>query len=220
MPIRVLLVDDQVLTRQGLKAALQLESDIEVLGEADNSRQAVEKAQALHPDVVLMDLMGPGGGGVEATRAIRQRCPGANILILTVYADYDLLRRAASAGAVGYVLKDIAPGNLANGIRAVNAGKTMLNPGLARRLLEDFCELPLPSTPGGAGHPQGITNREREVLAGVARGLSDKEIASSLFLSESTVKSHLRAVFHKLKVRNRAQAAAVIAENGQLSRIK
>jgi len=215
MSIRVLIVDDQALSRQGLRGALHPESDIEIVGEAEDGRSALEQALSLQPDVVLMDLMRPGGGGIEVTSAIKQKCPRTQIFILTVYPDPYLFRRAAAAGAVGYVLKDISPANLASGIRAVHNGKTMINPAIARRLVEDLF-----AGNGAAwsspGHQHGLTQREIDVLAGVAKGLSDKEIASRLFLSESTVKTHLRAVYHKLKLRNRAQAAAFMVDKGLL----
>ncbi len=215
MTIRVLIVDDQALTRQGLKGALHPESDIEIVGEAEDGRGALEKAVGLQPDVVLMDLMRPGEGGIEVTSAIKQRCPRTQILILTVSPDPYLFRRAAAAGAIGYVLKDISPMNLANGIRAVHNGTTMINPAVARRLVEDLF-----AGNGAAGissrHQYGLTQREIDVLAGVTKGLSDKEIASMLFLSESTVKTHLRTIYHKLKLRNRAQAAAFMVDKGLL----
>ncbi len=224
MTIRVLIADDQVLTRQGLKGVLQSEPDVVIVGEAASGSEALEKAISLRPDVVLMDLMGPGEAGIDTTRAIRHRCPDTQVLVLTVYADHRLLRKSAEAGAVGYVLKDIPPTDLVNGIRAVHTGKTVVNPVLCRRLLEDFfndsesAESAPPAAAMGSLH--GLTQRETEVLALVAQGWSDREIASKLFLSEFTVKSHLRAIFNKLKLRNRAQAAAFLAERTVLAKSK
>ena len=225
MSIRVLIADDQILTRQGLKSVFQLESDVVIVGEAETGSEALEKAISLRPDVVLMDLMGPGEGGIDTTRAIRQRCPETQVLVLTSYADHRLLRKSAEAGAVGYVLKDIPPADLVDGIRAVHTGKTAVNPVLCRRLMEDLFnnteanhEVAIPVL--DAGHLHGLTQRETEVLVLVAQGWSDKEIASKLFLSESTVKSHLRAIFHKLKLRNRAQGAAFLAERTLLPKSK
>lgn len=221
MAIRVLIADDQVLSRQGLKGVLQSEPDVVIVGEAETGSEALEKAISLRPDVVLMDLMGPGEGGIDTTRAIRLRCPDTQVLVLTVYADHRLLRKSAEAGAVGYVLKDIPPADLVNGIRAVHTGKTVVNPVLCRRLMEDFFTDQEGAPPVlTMGHLDGLTQRETEVLALVAQGWSDREIASKLFLSEFTIKSHLRAIFNKLKLRNRAQAAAFLAERTVLAKSK
>lgn len=219
MPIRVLLADDQVLTRQGLRALLSREPDIEVVAEASTGREAVELAARHRPDVVLMDVVMEDGDGVEATRGIKQRCPTAQVLILTVYADQDLFRRAVAAGAVGYVLKDISPHNLVNAIRAVHAGKTMVNPGIVRGLVEDIQRRAEEQGITGIRRAHGLTEREIDVLLGISQGLSDKEIAAKLFLSESTVKTHLRSIYHKLRVRNRAQAAAWAVEKGLVNRL-
>lgn len=216
MAIRVLLVDDQVLTRQGVKVVLQPEQDIEIVGEAENGREALEKAVALLPDLVLMDIMMPGGDGVTATRAIRQRCPNTRVLMLTVYADQALFRKAAEAGAGGYVLKNISPTDLADAIRSVHHGGTTLSPVIARQMMNHFFDTRLESGVPTVKRIHGLTQRESEVLVGVAHGLSDKEIAAKLFLSESTVKTHLRMIYHRLKLRNRAQAAAFAVEKGLL----
>ncbi|MCS7173051.1 MAG: response regulator transcription factor [Armatimonadetes bacterium] len=213
MPIRVLLADDQVLTRQGLRALLSREPDIEVVAEASSGQEAVQLALRHRPDVVLMDIVMEGEDGIEATRAIKQSCPHTQILILTVYADQELFRRAVRAGAVGYVLKDISPQNLVNAIRAVYSGKTMVNPGILRQLVEDLYRR-AEEGPWSARRMHGLTDREVDVLLGVASGLSDKEIAARLFLAESTVKTHLRSIYQKLGVRNRAQAAAWAVERG------
>ena len=210
MNIRVLIVDDQILARLGLKAILESERDIEVVGEAGNGREALERAVALSPDLALMDIMMPGGDGIEAARAIKQRRPNTEILILTVHADLDLLRKAAMAGATGYLLKDTPPRNLVNAIRDIHGGKTMVYPAIARRIVGDY--------PNGKGMPAltavgqryGLTERKMDILLGVALGLSDKEIASKLLLSKSTVKTHLRTIYHRLKIRNRTEAAAFV----------
>jgi NarL family two-component system response regulator LiaR len=215
MAIRVLLVDDQILTRMGLRAILGEAPGIEIAGEAESGREAVAQAVELQPDVTLMDLKMAGGDGIEATRAIKQHCPRTQVLILSVYADHELFRKAAAAGAAGYILKDISPQNLANAIRAVHQGKAIINPGLARQLLEDLAGVGLAPEPARR-RPHGLTERELEVLVEVARGLSDKEIAATLYLSESTVKSHLRAIYRRLRLRNRAQAAAFVVEKNLL----
>lgn len=213
MSIRVLIVDDQILTRLGLRMILQQEKDIEIVGEAENGRDALEKSVALSPEVVLMDLRMPDGDGIEATRAIRQRCPHTHILIFTVYTDMELFRKAVAAGAVGYVLKDITPADLASAIRAVHNGKTMINPTIVRQMVDALSGNNALAPTNAVRRLHGLTQREIEVLAGIAQGLSDKEIASKLFLSESTVKTHLRAIYHRLKLRNRAHAAAFAVEN-------
>lgn len=215
MAIRVLLVDDHLVTRLGLHAILRDAQGIEIAGEAENGREAVARALELSPHVVLMDLKMPAGNGIEATRAIKQQCPDIQVLILSIYADQDLFRRAAAAGAAGYILKDISPVNLISAIRAVHQGKAIINPGLARQLLDDMAGRGAASE-SARRRPYGLTEREIEVLVEVTRGLSDKEIAAKLFLSESTVKSHLRAVYRRLSLRNRAQAAAFVMEKNLL----
>lgn len=215
MAIRVFLVDDQILTRIGLRAILEGLRDIEIVGEAENGREALTRVLELRPDVVLMDLKMPGGDGIEATRKIKQRCSETQILVLSVYGDRDLFRKAAAAGATGYVLKDISPANLANAIRSVHGGKTIINPGIARHLLEEMAGGGL-TVDTAKRRPYGLTDREIEVLIEVSRGLSDKEIGSKLFLSESTVKSHLRAIYRRLRLRNRAQAAVFAIEKDLL----
>jgi two-component system, NarL family, response regulator DegU len=214
LPIRVVIADDQILTRLGLKAILESERDIEVVGEAENGREALEKAVALSPDLVLLDIMMPGGDGIEAARAIKQRRPDTEILILTVHGNQDLFRRAAMAGASGYVLKDIPPANLVNAIRDIHGGRTMIYPAIARRMMGGSLTSKGMPALTAAGQRYALTERNLDVLLGVALGLSDKEIASKLLLSKSTVKTHLRSIYHKLKIRNRTEAAAfVMAQN-------
>jgi DNA-binding NarL/FixJ family response regulator len=214
MRIRVLLADDHVLTRQGLRALFAREHDIEVVGEASTGREAVALAEKLQPDVVLMDVVMGEGDGIEATRTIRQRCPKTQVLVLTVHADQELFRRAIAAGAVGYVLKDISPENLVRAIRAVYSGKTMVSPRILRGLVEEMQRRAEEGGLGGIRRAHGLTEREVEVLLAVAQGSSDKEIAAQLFVSQSTVKTHLRSIYRKLGVRNRAQAAAWAVEKG------
>ncbi|HEX9532367.1 MAG TPA: response regulator transcription factor [bacterium] len=213
MTIRVLVVDDHSVVRLGIRMILQPEPDIEVVGEVERSRDVLQHVRALSPHVVLMDIMLGGGDGIEATRAIKQHCPDVQILIVTAYADQQLFQKAVEAGAVGYVLKDITPTNLASAIRAVHTGKTMINPAVARQMVEHLFTVREESI-GMARRQYGITDREMEVLGGVAKGLSDKELGSSLGVSESTVKMHLRAIYSKLKLRNRAQAAVFAVEKG------
>lgn len=218
MTIRVLIADDDVFMRQGLRVMLQSEHDVSVVAEADNGRQAVERAVALGPDVVLIDLMMPAGDGIEATRAIAERCAGTRVLVLTEHADEALFLRAVQAGAAGYVLKDVAPADLAHAIRTVHEGRTMLSPCVARHMLSYLSATATRAreNPDPAGRPYGLTCRDIEILAGVARGLGDREIARRCYLSESTVKAHLRRIYQRLKLRNRAQAAAFAVEKGLL----
>lgn len=213
MAIRVLIADDQMLSRHGLRAFLREQPDIEIVGEAGTGREAVEKAVALAPDVVLMDLTMPDGDGVEATRAICQRCPRSHVLVVTVHADPELFRRAVEAGAVGYLLKDLSPSQLAESIRAVYDGKGMIDPGVARTMIDYLQRTGRMSPAAAVRSLHGLTEREVEVLIHVARGWSDKEIAARLFVSESTVKTHLRAIYAKLHLRNRAHAAAFAVEH-------
>jgi DNA-binding NarL/FixJ family response regulator len=211
--IRVLITDDQMLARHGIRAFLRDAPDIEIVGEASTGLEAVEKAAALSPDVVLMDLTMPGGDGVEATRAIRQRCPRCRVLVVTVHADPELFRRAVEAGAVGYILKDISPSHLASAIRAAYDGKGTIDAGIARTMIDYLQRAGRLSPAGAVRNLYGLTEREVEVLRHLARGLSDKEIASRLYVSESTVKTHLRAIYAKLNLRNRAHAAAFAVEH-------
>jgi DNA-binding NarL/FixJ family response regulator len=218
--IRVLIVDNQLLFREGVKAAFRGEPAIEVLGEAGDANEAVDKAVAAAPDLVLIEIAMPHGDAIEAVRTIRQRCPNTQVLVLTSRMDQDSFRKAAAAGAIGYVLKDIDPVNLVRAIHAAHNGKTMLSPTIARQLVEHFFTASSEFVDGrdglaGSAHPR-LTKHEIDVLAGVAQGLSDKRIAANLFLSEATVKTRLRAIYHKLGLRNRAHAAVFAVENGLL----
>jgi len=211
MTIRMLIADDQALTRLGVRAILEDARDIEIVGEAGSGDEALAMAQDLHPDVVLMDVRMPPGDGIEATRKIRERCPETQVLILTGHGDSRFLQRAATAGAVGFVLKDISSADLASAIRSVHQGKTTIGSDVARQLMDELAAAGTVGDPARR-RPYGLTDREVQVLAQVARGLGDKEIAAKLCLSESTVKSHLRAVYRRLGLRNRAQAAAFAIE--------
>jgi DNA-binding NarL/FixJ family response regulator len=212
--IRVLLVDDQVLIRQGVRAVLYQERnpDVEIVGEAGSGEEALAKVAALHPDVVLMDIMMPGGDGITATRKIKQQHPGVQVLILTAHGDQDLFQKAAEAGASGYVLKDITPPNLVRAIRTVHDGGTMLSPTIAKQIVDYLFATRHDMHLATTGRIYGLTQREVDVLVGLVQGLSDKEIAKKLFLSESTVKTHLRAIYRRFQVKNRAQAVAFAVE--------
>jgi DNA-binding NarL/FixJ family response regulator len=220
MSIRVLLVDNQILFREGVKAAFLSDPTIQAVGEASDPNEAVQRAVETDPDLVLVEIMLPQGDAVEAIRTIRQRCPRTQVLVLTSRVDQDGFRKAAAAGAIGYVLKDIDPINLVSAIRAAHSGRTMLSPTIARQLVDHYFTTSVEFAGGreGAGstaQPK-LTKHEIDVLAGVAQGLSDKRIAANLFLSEATVKTRLRAIYHKLSLRNRAHAAVFAVENGLL----
>ena len=203
--IRVLLADDHPVVREGLRGMLAAEPDIEVVGEAASGPEAVALAERLRPDVVLMDLRMPGGDGVEATR----RLTGTTVVVLTTYdSDADILR-AVEAGAAGYLLKDTPRAVLADSVRAAARGETVLTPAVAGRLLGRMRAEPAPRT-------EQLSARETEVLALVARGLTNGEIARKLYLSEATVKTHLLRTCTKLGVSGRTAAVTKAIETGAL----
>lgn len=214
MPIRVMIVDDQGIVRAGLRSLLQTEADIAVVGEARGVKEAARRVAELKPEVVLMDINLPDGTGIEATRLIKRSHPDTEVLILTVYEDQDTVLQAVQAGAVGYVLKDIPPEDLAGAIRSVHSNGTMINPGIARKLVERLAVVEQEGLLLKFRRGPNLTDREIQVLREVTGGFSDKQIAAKLYLSESTIKSHLRSIYHKLHIRNRAQAAAYAVKNG------
>ncbi len=215
MGIRLLIVDSQPLIRSAVAELLRRSPDVEVVGQAATAREAITLACTERPDVVIIEPQMPDGDGLDAIRTIRDRCPDVSILVLTQREDLQEAVRALEAGAVGYVLKDIEPEHLLTAIRRVASGEAMLNPRIARHLLARLV------AGDGAVPPslraRGLTEREVEILRLVASGLSDREIGKKLFLSEATVKTHLKATYRKLRVRNRAQAAALAALAGLLS---
>lgn len=196
--IRVLLVDDHAVVRRGLRSFLELQPDIEVVGEAAGAADGVDQAGRLAPDVVIMDLVMPDGDGVDAIRALREVAPRVRVLVLSSYLDDSRVFAAVQAGAAGYLLKDVQPDALADAIRQVARGLPVLHPQIAARLMHRTAE-PKPLA--------DFTQREQDVLKLVAEGLSNKEIASRLFISEKTVKTHVSNVLQKLGVADRTQAA-------------
>ena len=213
--ISVLLVEDQCLVRSGLRALLDQEADIRVVGEAEDGEQAVKMATELQPDLVLMDIKLPKMDGIEATRQIKEGNGDVEVLVLSAYEDDESVFQAIQAGASGYVLKDITPSNLVRAIRAVRAGMSTVHPGITRKLLERISLMSRARTPGAAPiHSDGLTAREVEILVGVSKGLSSRELAAKLFVSESTVKSHLRTIYRKISVRDRSQAVAYAIRKG------
>lgn len=209
MLTRVLLVDDQPLVRTGLRALLEPEPDLEVVGEASNGEEALARVSELAPDVVLMDVRMPVLDGVEATR--RLAGSSARVLVLTTFDLDEHVYDALRAGAVGFLLKDADRADLVRAVRAVAAGQPALAPSVAQRLVEAVVRRPGRST--GAGLPE-LTSREQEVLRHVARGASNEEVAAALHVGEATVRTHVSAVLQKLGVRNRVQAVIAAYESG------
>ncbi|MDH6576573.1 response regulator transcription factor [Kitasatospora sp. MAP5-34] len=209
-PIRVLVADDQTVVREGIVMLLGLLPGIEVVGAAADGEEAVRLVERHAPDVVLMDLRMPRCDGVEATRRIRAAHPGTEVVILTTYADDDSLFPALQAGARGYLTKDAGGEEIARAIADVRSGAAGLSPQVQRRLLERLSATP----PGPAELPDGLTAREAEVLALIADGLSNAEIAQQLFVSPATVKTHINNLFAKTAVRDRAQAVAYAFRHG------
>lgn len=207
--IRLLIVDDHTVVRDGLAAMLEREPDLSVVGLAGNGREAVEQAQELQPDVILMDLRMPEMGGVEAMRQIRARDAGARFLVLTTYDTDEAIFEAIEVGAKGYLLKDTSREDLFRAVRAVHRGESLIQPSVAGRLLDRFAELSrqAPTT-------EGLSERELEVLTAVAKGAGNKEIAGLLSISESTVKTHVANIFQKLDVNSRTEAVTQALQRG------
>lgn len=214
--IRVLLVDDQALFREGLRTLFSTRTDLEVVGEAANGEAAVQFAKLARPQVVLMDLRMPRLGGVEATRRIREAVPECHIIVLTTFDDDDEVFEALRAGAAGYLLKDAPLEKIAEAIRSVVRGESFLQPSITAKVVAEFNRL----SPGSAGNRQNLvdplSNREREVLRYLAGGRSNKEIAQVLEVAEGTVKNHMTNILAKLRVLDRTQAALKAREMGLL----
>jgi NarL family two-component system response regulator LiaR len=208
--IKVLIVDDHAIVRQGLRTFLELQRDIEVVGEAENGLEAVEQASRSHPDVVLLDLVMPHMDGIEATRKILSYCPGSKVLILTSFGEDDKVFPAIRAGALGYLLKDIPPAELVKAVREAHAGKAQLHPDIAKKLMAEVAGREQKPGP----EPDALTERENEVLRLIARGYSNQQIARELTLSEKTVKSHVSSILSKLGVADRTQAAIYALKQG------
>lgn len=199
--ITVLIVDDHAVVRQGLRSFLEVQPDVEVVGEAADGAEAVRKVAELVPDVVLMDLVLPGTDGIAATREIRRASPSTRVLVLTSFAEDEKVFPAIKAGAQGYLLKDVLPEELARAIRTVQRGESLLHPEVARKLVQEFAR------PRDAPEVEDLTEREVDVLKLIARGLSNREIAAELVISERTVKTHVSNILQKLHLADRTQAA-------------
>jgi DNA-binding NarL/FixJ family response regulator len=211
--IKVVVADDQALVRGGFRLILDAQPDIEVVGEAADGVEALERARALRPDVVLMDIRMPALDGLEATRRLLADTDPPRVLMLTTFDLDEYVYDALRAGASGFLLKDVRPEQLADAVRVVAAGDTLLAPTITRRLVEQYLRRPRPGA-GIATALNSLTDRELDVLRLVARGQSNQQIADTLFLGESTVKTHLTHLFAKLDLRDRAQAVVLAYETG------
>ena len=207
--IRVLIVDDHAMVRQGIATFIELHDDIELVGEAANGREALERVEQFKPDVVLMDLVMPEMDGVTATREIKTRFPNVKVLVLTSFVNDAQLTPALQAGASGYLLKDLSANELVNAIRAVHHGEAPLAPQVARKLVEGTRE----PHDADAAKLATLTDRERQVLALLGHGLSNRDIARQLVISEKTVKFHVSSILSKLELDDRTQAALFAAKH-------
>ncbi len=219
MSVRVLLVDDQRVVREGLALLLGLLPGVELVGSAEDGEQGLDAVTRLQPDVVLMDLRMPRMDGIEATRRIRAEHPAVAVLALTTYADDDSVLGALRAGAHGYLTKDAGAEEIAQAVTAVASGQMVLDPAAQARVVENLGERSpaSPGTPATRSLPDGLTRREAEILALIAQGLSNAEIATRLFVSEATVKTHVNHVFAKTGARDRAQAVTYAYQTGLAS---
>lgn len=205
-PIRVLVVDDHALFRRGLEIVLAQEDDIEVVGEAGDGAEAVEKTGNLLPDIVLMDIRMPRRGGIDACRAIKDVVPSARIIMLTISDEEADLYEAIKAGATGYLLKEISIEEVADAVRAVAGGQSLISPSMASKLLTEFASMIKKEDEKQQVPAPRLTDRELEVLKLVARGLNNRDIAKQLFISENTVKNHVRNILEKLQLHSRMEA--------------
>ncbi|MFJ9211111.1 response regulator [Streptomyces sp. NPDC102264] len=212
MTIRVLIVDDQVMVREGFSVLLNAMPDIEVIGEAVNGREAVGQVAALRPDVVLMDIRMPELNGIEATREIVAANADAKVLVLTTFDLDEYVYQALRAGASGFLLKDASARQLADGVRVVASGEALLAPTVTRRLITEFSKLSETPRAPAMARIGDLTERETEVLVLIAQGLSNAEIAENLVVAESTIKTHVSRILVKLGLRDRTQAAVFAYE--------
>ncbi len=210
-PIRVLIVDDHALFRRGLEMVLKEENDLEVVGEARDGAEAVARAAESLPDVILMDIRMPRSSGIDACRAMKAAGPSAKIVMLTISDEEEDLFEAIKAGASGYLLKDIPLDEVAESVRAVDGGQSLINPSMAAKLITEFATLAkreADEQPEQLPVPK-LTDREMEVLKLVAKGASNRDIAKELFISENTVKNHVRNILEKLQIHSRMEAVMV-----------
>jgi DNA-binding NarL/FixJ family response regulator len=210
-PIRTMIVDDHALFRRGLEMVLEGEPDIDLVGQASDGAEAVEKAAESLPDIVLMDIRMPRSNGIEACRAVKEAAPSAKIVILTISDEEEDLFEAIRAGASGYLLKDIPLDEVADTVRAVHGGQSLINPSMAGKLLTEFAALARRDDEERAQEVPAprLTEREMQVLKLVARGMNNRDIAKELFISENTVKNHVRNILEKLQIHSRMEAVMV-----------
>lgn len=214
--ISILLVDDHTLVREGFARMLELEEDFLVVGQAASAEEALEKAKELKPDIILMDIKLGGINGIEATRMIKSESVNTEVIILSMYDEEEYVRESVKAGATGYVLKDISQEELIRNIKVVHSGGSYIQPSLARKVLQDLANMGRSKAPVQTKSQsiRGLSEREVEVLQHVADGKSNKQVAAALTISEKTVKAHLRSIFRKLEVGDRAQAVATAMRRG------
>ncbi|MBA7582247.1 Transcriptional regulatory protein DegU [subsurface metagenome] len=198
--IRILLVDDHQVVREGLRHMLELEADMEVVGEASNAKETLTQVESLSPEIILMDIKMPGVDGIELTRQLKEKLPSSNVIMLTLYDEY--LAEAIEAGAAGYLLKDIKREELIKAIRAVHQGRSPLNLSLSRDQLTELV------APAESQQRAYLSERELAILRMIADGITTKEIANQLFLSQASIKRSVRLIFEKLGVRNRSEAVS------------
>jgi DNA-binding NarL/FixJ family response regulator len=212
-PIRVLVVDDEAIVRDGLRAIVEVEEDLQVVGEAADGSEAVAVARKLQPDIALVDIQMPRVDGVETTRLLLALPTPPRVLVLTTFDRNEYVYQSMRAGASGFLLQDVRRGQLNDAIRTVFAGQSLLAPAITRRLIEEFCKRP---SPHGGTPPElaELTPRELEVLTLLGRGLSNAEIAARFFVAETTIKTHVAHVLAKLGSRDRAQAVVIAYESG------
>lgn len=215
MTIRVLIVDDQALFREGLETLLSIHRDIQVIGQASNGQEAVDLAMSLHPDVILMDIQMPVLNGVTATLRLKQSLPECRVIALTTFDDKETVFDVLRAGAVGYLLKDVGSAQLAEAIRVTARGDSILEPSVAAKVVAEFSRVsPLATATRSEVLPEPLSEREIEVLRLVTSGFSNREIAAKLFISTGTAKTHIHHLCGKLGVRNRTEAAMRAKELG------
>lgn len=205
-PIRVMLVDDHTMVRRGLATFLRVFDDLELAGEADSGENAIQLCGQILPDVILMDLMMPDMDGATATRLIRQQFPNVQVVVLTSFKEQDVVQNALQAGAIGYLLKDVSADELARAIRAAHLGRATLSPEATQALVDAANQPPVPG--------QDLTERERAVLALMVEGLNNTQIAGRLFVSPSTIKTHVSHILSKLGVASRSEAVALALRSG------
>jgi two-component system, NarL family, response regulator LiaR len=208
-PIRVMLVDDHAMVRRGLATFLKVFDDLDLVGEADSGEDAIQLCGQILPDVILMDLMLPGMDGAAATRLIRQQFPKTQVVVLTSFKEQDVVQNALQAGAIGYLLKDVSADELARAIRAAHSGRASLSPEAAQALVNAATQPPVPGL--------DLTERERVVLALLVEGLNNTQIAGRLFVSPSTIKTHVSHILSKLGVASRTEAVALAMRHGLFS---